>query len=417
MEGDFFSSLQQGLAPATLSEFECYGVNVVGLGINSSNAGNNPENPAVVVPKLLAGQSCTYPGVTSAPIQPNEEVNLTLAVPVGAQRIIQVAGIDDPDGALCSTTGPLGQATVNSGGSGSSVQRGIYELGRAVLDVFGPTSVSIDNTYATLTVSQRESRRMDCGSNQQCGGGSGGFDPLAGPSGLVFWLHAGQFTGSVPSNTEITANWSNLVTAHALSLVPINTGGGYPVYHGSAGPGGRPAVVFNGSNEFHISGNSVFSSLGAGVTVFVVGRRVSGNGDFFGASISSTFTPSDDYFKIGMYGGFESFVVSDVAESAVQYPASALLTNNPDKYYVLNGTWDPAAATTEKLRLAIFGLDTPQTALSTASAVVPTGYVFVGSAQNRLTGYVSEILAYNRALSAAERLTVKQYLSSKYCLP
>jgi len=144
-------------APTDTNQFLCLAVNVVGPGIPSSDSLPTDESIDSVLARLYAGSSCSYPGITSPPISLTEGASATLTVPTGPNRIIQVVGFMNPD--FCSLTEPVGTSKIESSGD-------IFELGRAQQDIFGDTTVSIGNSYQTLTTQvERDARRLDCGSS------------------------------------------------------------------------------------------------------------------------------------------------------------------------------------------------------------------------------------------------------------
>jgi hypothetical protein len=146
-------------APTSMSDFQCVGVNVVGYGIPAANAHDRPEER---LPKMFAGSSCAYPGITSTPLSSSQDASLDLIVPSGPQRIVQVVGVTDP--ALCAMTVPIGSVDIKTNNA-------VYELGRGVVDLYGDKSITIENTYKNLaTQPERDARLVDCGGDQSNGG-------------------------------------------------------------------------------------------------------------------------------------------------------------------------------------------------------------------------------------------------------
>lgn len=142
--------------PASATGFKCYAVNVTGPGIFDSSANPNP-NHLVEFDETVKDPNrfCNYPGVQTPPIllDGSGGANVSLPVPPGGIRLIQVVGVNDP--ALCS--GSLDQS---SGGS-------LFEVGRAVLlDVFGDRSVGVPMDWPTGTSlsdqQERANRVVDC---------------------------------------------------------------------------------------------------------------------------------------------------------------------------------------------------------------------------------------------------------------
>ncbi len=146
--------------PDTISGFKCLAVNIVGSGIPSSQP--DSDDIEKKVSDLLGGAMCSYPGITSLPIQTGQDVNLKLNVPSGRNRIIQVVGLGDTNGVFCNSSTEVGKVSANFKQDDS-----FYELGRKVVDLFSNQSVSIDNSYDKLAVADKSKSKMACGSGPQ----------------------------------------------------------------------------------------------------------------------------------------------------------------------------------------------------------------------------------------------------------
>ena len=81
------------------------------------------------------------------------DASVTLEVPSGPSRLIQIVGIIDPTGVYCDSKQPIGE--VDDQGSGAE----IYEVGRRLIDLFSDVSVDIPNLYDPAAP-----RRVNCGS-------------------------------------------------------------------------------------------------------------------------------------------------------------------------------------------------------------------------------------------------------------
>lgn len=125
-------ALSSFLIPSTASEFNCFAVNVVGEGI--------PATDATYLDYSYYPNYCTYPGASSSIVKASTgSVTLELDVPSGADRTIQVVGMQTSSGACPS--GQLGSHYADS------TVTDLYELGRTVTDVFYEGSVSINSGY------------------------------------------------------------------------------------------------------------------------------------------------------------------------------------------------------------------------------------------------------------------------------
>ena len=117
--------------PTATSDFTCFAVNVTGAGV--------PTNSQ----KL---QGCTSPtnmrgtGVGAISDTTPRGTPVTLAIPAGTSRTIDVYGVFPPDQSNC------GGATGSSGSSGGS--NGGFFLGRTVADLAADTTVTVGISYA-----------------------------------------------------------------------------------------------------------------------------------------------------------------------------------------------------------------------------------------------------------------------------
>jgi alpha-tubulin suppressor-like RCC1 family protein len=138
-------------APSDITGFSCLGVNVVGPGI--ADTGGQPESFPNFGPLLARENSCAYRGAVAGPFYLNgsNPINVSIEVPTGAPRIIQMVGV---------TT--ASECIPGNFVNGSASSPGVYEIGRAVTDLFSDKSVTIVNDYPS---GGDENRRVDCGDN------------------------------------------------------------------------------------------------------------------------------------------------------------------------------------------------------------------------------------------------------------
>jgi hypothetical protein len=148
-------------APQSATGFSCYGVNVTGPGIADTSI--HPEgDPALEFSKTLLSPEyyCSYRGVVTPPLTPSQgALDVSLMVPPGSIRLVQVLGVSDPT--ICSS-GVIGNETTSSTGSR------YYELGRSIIhDMFSDVSVNVTVNWPSGTTTEdalaRQRRAMDCG--------------------------------------------------------------------------------------------------------------------------------------------------------------------------------------------------------------------------------------------------------------
>ncbi len=200
--------------PPALNGFSCLAVNVVGPGINTDRQARDLQGP---IEDLLSGKtSCAYAGVTSAPIALSADAGISLQIPSGPSRLIQVVGVVDSAGVVCSSSAPVGQIDTPGG------TVGFFEVGRQVVDLFSDTNVEIANAFDPASP-----RRVDCGSAQA--------KALAYAVPIAVYQNGVSITPNIPSITGLTGPYTfsvspalpsgiNLnVTSGALVGVPANT--------------------------------------------------------------------------------------------------------------------------------------------------------------------------------------------------
>lgn len=140
----------------SMANFNCFGVNVTGPGIPNSGQGGPPPNAppnylAYIHQKLLTRQSyCAYRGIVSPPVSFASAMNVSMQVPSGPARVVQVVGSYSATQCANGFTG--------SGGAGSQLD--IYEVGRAVVDLFGDVSLNINNEWPTGGTASDQSDRL-----------------------------------------------------------------------------------------------------------------------------------------------------------------------------------------------------------------------------------------------------------------
>ena len=174
LEGSSSRSLNRALLTPL---YACVGVNIVGNGVPSMGGGGG-EDIVQRLQGLYAGQSCTYQGVFRGmfPTSGSNTVEFNLDVPVGPSRVVQVGGAD-AIGGVCDATGQQ--------------EQDIFEWGRAIIDVFGPSSVLIQQAAGASYRDQ--AKRMNCGGRS-----------IAQIPGKILWLNASKPCHLVPDGTAGT---------------------------------------------------------------------------------------------------------------------------------------------------------------------------------------------------------------------
>lgn len=131
----------RGFNPASATGFDCLAVNIMGPGIDAIASSPNADT----VSEIVAGSSCSYPGILSELIPLTNSGEVTLKLPAGSDRVIQLLGILSTDN---TCTAPIKDHFDDIASPlHDSQYPGIYEIGRAVADINSSQRVTIANAY------------------------------------------------------------------------------------------------------------------------------------------------------------------------------------------------------------------------------------------------------------------------------
>jgi len=151
------NALSTFVAPATVDGLKCYFLNVMGPDIPSSEAGETNSYTTA-----STGDVCgTYLGVNSGSVNSADGGNFSVTVPTGASRIFQIFGFNttlscDPNTTMAEQFPKNGDNFITEA----------YEIGRKTADIYGDTSLSVDNSFNPATTKNVET--CDWGSSQTC---------------------------------------------------------------------------------------------------------------------------------------------------------------------------------------------------------------------------------------------------------
>ena len=223
---------------------------------------------------------------------------------------------------------------------------------------------------------------------------SGGVIPT---SGLTMWLKA---DAGVKASGGYVYEWDDQSPIGTNKAVQ-STGAYQPSYVSNY-VNGYPALLFNGTSDY-MTPPLNFGINQSGYSIFVVGKATYiGNYPMFFGQNYSTNTMLF-YRNLGtmkyFYVNASSNGSTNEINSDLNWHILSLYRTNPTNYAYYDNT------------------------LVTMSDVVGTGafkQLFIGAGGgggNLLTGYVSEIIAYNYELSSGDRTTVINYLKAKYGTP
>ena len=149
--------------PTAVTGFDCIGVNVTGPGIPDTS--RNPEtNLGAIFDDLMQRRSyCTYRGLLAGPIstQSAGAQEISLLVPPGSPRLVQLIGLKERNGSNDCYREFLNLPEPSPGPSGK-IEADAFEIGRAVVNLTGDTTVSINADWNGLSAADQLAREVKC---------------------------------------------------------------------------------------------------------------------------------------------------------------------------------------------------------------------------------------------------------------
>jgi hypothetical protein len=227
---------------------------------------------------------------------------------------------------------------------------------------------------------------------------SGALSPDALPN-LVLWLDADTITG-VPDGGEI-AHWPDTSGAgHAA-------GQSVPAWRPAlqtSGFNGHPVARFDGVDDFLTIPNTIIAGSTARTLLVVARPNTVGNVGFVdlgnGTTPGGAFLLTPEY-GVRISGGNRLYQGTAPTGVPAIYTVSS---NGPSSTNVVawaNGT-------------SLAPASTVAASINTVGPAVIGTFTALPIGRHNLTGDIAEIVAYSRALSAAERQAVEHYLATKY---
>ena len=368
---------------AQLSTFDCYAINVVGPGIPSTNP-HPDENPGQVLADMYQGSSCAYPGVTSPPIFAGigTRQSISMSVPTGEKRIIQVVGIIDPTGLTCGNPHPIG-------GSNEEGAKIILEIARVQEDLFSSKTITMPNDWANTANAIKLNRQVDC-NGAQVSALRPGLIP-----GLAEWHE-----GHIYNSSGCGANWP--FTGFGDAIAP-------------AGTAPNCSGLQNGLNRINLAYSSYLSAAAP--------AGLSGSYTAMTFVAVSMFPTTGTDFTVGKAGSASFMELKRVAPNYVATVSSGStdttsigVGSEPDlgKPVIHLVHW--SAARGISLSTFIDGMPQLMNASTPAgiSSLAPSSYQLGGSSTASKTMSVMEALTFTRRLNPEESRNLVRYLAAKY---
>lgn len=198
--------------------------------------------------------------------------------------------------------------------------------------------------------------------------------------------------------------WASLASTPALGLAQA-TGAFQPAFSGSGGPGGRPAISFDGINDSLVGNNraNYFSTTDGEI---ICGVRPDA------ASLGGA----------GAYFNFHGIVADNSGGLGLHYRTAGVLDagNFAGSAQSAQGTYTLGQWTSLRWQHTggnvSLGQDAGMGSLTSVAsgATTSTGAICVGNGAVRyLTGLVTDVIICNAALSAAELAIIRSYLTAR----
>lgn len=241
------------------------------------------------------------------------------------------------------------------------------------------------------------------------GGGSNNFLPTF-VSGLALWLDASQLSGL--NDGDAMSSWTDMSgnSRHATGTTTQR-----PTYKTGI-VNGKAVARFNGSSNGLVTGNVDFTGTSA-VTVFCVASCISGSDRAMVELTTSTAAVTNGFvlFRQTTSNKPVAFIRGDVGNSVATHDVAMSGTST---FRLVSAKFDKSLSTNEAVVWVNGGWSSTISNSNNTNAFA-NAPIYIGSrAQSSLfwSGDIAEVLIYNRALTATERLQVQGYLNDKYAL-
>ncbi|MEN9825042.1 MAG: hypothetical protein RI953_787 [Pseudomonadota bacterium] len=211
-----------------VNKVSCVGLNVMGPNISSASPGEGSSAWSNMGTGLTSGGKCGYAGVVSQILPVSTSAMIKVPVPYGNSRVVQLVGYTGIDCSKKLTSSDLTSAT--------SVP-GVYEIGRAVADIFTrkpEIEIEVDTTVIDRIENPSLTDKSLFVPDLRCG--------LLGNEEKQFQTMVAGGSGPVTTTPSPTATATATATPTATATATATPGGG--------GGGGVGDSNCTGTNEY-----------------------------------------------------------------------------------------------------------------------------------------------------------------------
>ena len=243
-----------------------------------------------------------------------------------------------------------------------------------------------------------------------------------GIDSLVLWLRADagvldSLSGSI-ANNEGVGTWQD--QSGQGKHVIQDTTGKRPIYKATGGPNSYPTFQFDGVNDYLRSTANMNIVGNEARHIFVVARSNSGD------AYSGLLGFGDNTLDYKAWDFFAVYTISAVLKSiAVNDGSGASYYNaapTQDIYRLFECGFTEADANSADIDLREDGTSRAVTVqaisgtINTANTTFKIGTNYVNNAAGKLSGYLCEVLVYDKELTSSEQTAIRNYLNKKYDL-
>jgi len=241
-------------------------------------------------------------------------------------------------------------------------------------------------------------------------------------SGCILWLDASDSSTLTTEGIGYVRYWSDKSTSGVVA-----TGGGLTLANEplltSNALNGLSSIYFDGTDYFEIPNNSALQTQNE-KTIFVVYKYTKVSNTNYGVLIQRGSGDANEEIRLAVVNSAD-WIYFDIGAGAGPYIQPTGQTANIRDYAanIITATATRSAGSST-LKLYSNGKDmggstlSPTLTPSVGSFVTSIGkQIEAASNVNFFTGFISEVIVYNRCLSDTERKQIEQYLGSKWAIP
>lgn len=241
-------------------------------------------------------------------------------------------------------------------------------------------------------------------------------------SGCILWLDAADTSTLTTEGAGYVRYWNDKSASNVVA-----TGGGLTLTNEplliSNSLNGLPSIYFDGNDYFEIPNNSALQTQNE-KTVFVVYKYTKVSNTNYGVLIQRGISDGTEEIRLAVVNNAD-WIYFDIGAGGGPYIQPTGQTINIRDYAanIITATATRSAGSST-LKLYSNGKDMGGTTIGPTLTPIAGSFVTsIGkqienpSNTNFFTGFISEIIVYNRCLSDIERKQVEQYLGAKWAIP